>query len=225
MLRLMWPACMVKIVKICHQVAIWTRKIEPCVEMKTRWSEKKFSPRLSSKLLPNRGPHKVDGCNIHWWPRWLDHLTALQIYTCFASVTLISDSSWNTVCENTKYVMKWVLLFLSSLEGLVRPPFAAVTAARLSGTVSVHFLRTSKRMFCQGSECKPKPLTLTVRHICRFYFPNLLNGVEVWTLRGSVHHFQRSSRFQQTLSVRKVPATVKRMFILMGKSTKTAETP
>ncbi len=58
--------------------------------------------------------------------------------------------------EHNKYQMKWVVLFLSMLTLiLVCPPFAAITAAHLSGIVSIYFLRTSTLMlshvFCNSS--------------------------------------------------------------------------
>ncbi len=67
--------------------------------------------------------------------------------------------------------------------------FSAITAAHLSGIVSIYFLRTSTLMLKQ---LKPKAFLWMYYRSVQFIFqltPNLLDGVEVRTLRGSVHHF------------------------------------
>ncbi len=69
-------------------------------------------------------------------------------------------------------------------------------------------------------QLKPKAFLWMYNRSVQFIFqlaPNLLNGIEVRTLRGPVHHFQCSSRF--------LPLQVVHfMGIVMANSTKTTET-
>ncbi len=73
-------------------------------------------------------------------------------------------------------------------------------------------------------QLKPKAFVWMHQRSVQLIFqlaPNLLDGVEVCTLRGSVHHFQYSRRF---LSSQVVIAVVCFMGIIMANSTKTTET-
>lgn len=139
----------VKIIKICHHVAIWMREIESCLGMKMKW--RKFSHQLN----PLRGVHIISWIvatygGVHEIPKW-------------------------TVAERHKYQRKRVLLRLSTLNYLVFPHFAAVTAEQ-------HF--RGAPMFSQIC-----PLSF---QICSVGWRRALWGGGE---RGSVHHFQGSSRF------------------------------
>ncbi len=73
-------------------------------------------------------------------------------------------------------------------------------------------------------QLKPKAFLWMYNRSVQFIFqlgPNLLDGVDVWTLRGPVHHFQCSSRF---LPPQVVLAIVCFIGIEMANSTKTTET-
>ncbi len=70
--------------------------------------------------------------------------------------------------------------------------------------------------FCNSSQRLSFEYNRSVQFIFQLA-PNLLDGVEVWTLRGPVHHFQCSSRFFPS---QVVLAIVRFMGILMDNSTK-----
>ena len=78
-------------------------------------------------------------------------------------------------------------------------------------------------------QLKPKAFLWMYNRSVKFIFqlaPNLVDGVEVRTLRGPVHYFQCSSRF---LLLQVVPALVRRMFrvivLLENKSRPNKTTP
>ncbi len=73
-------------------------------------------------------------------------------------------------------------------------------------------------------QLKPKAFLWMYNRSVQFIFqlaPSLLDGVEVWTLRCSVHHFQCSGRF---LPSQVFPTIVSSMGIVMANSIKTTET-
>ncbi len=76
----------------------------------------------------------------------------------------------------------WLVQYLSNLSidlSVVCPPFAAITAAYLSGIVSIYFLRTSTLMlshaFCNSSQRLSFECTIDLSSL----FSNSLDGVKV----------------------------------------------
>lgn len=138
----------------------------------------------------------------------------LLLICCLQIMILIVMKYAASCSEHSKHQMKGVLLVLSTwVFGifLVLAPFAAVTAARVSGTVSTYFLRTSAQMLSGLLPLKPKAFpesTLDPSSSMRSR-----SGLS-WSL----HHCLCSSWIPRP---QQVPAIVTRLFHLMANSTKT----
>ncbi len=148
---------------------------------------------------------------IQWWPKLLEHLTDLKILTFFASKTWFNFIMFmkhaDGCSEHNKYQMKWVVMFLSTLNCNISYVhiLQQLQQQHLSDTVSIYFMRTFLWIYNRS-----------VQFILQLA-PNLFNRVEVWTLRVAVHHFQCSSRF---LPSQVVPAIVCFMGIVMANKKK-----
>ncbi len=112
--------------------------------------------------------------------------------------------------EHNKYQMKWVVLFLSTFNFNI---WCVHLLKQLQQHISLACVNIFPEHFNTNVipcllQLKPKAFLWMYNRSDQFIFqlaPNLLDGVEVRTLRRPVHHFQCSSRF---LPSQVVPAIV-----------------
>ncbi len=144
----------------------------------------------------------------------------------FENIDIFCFQNMQMVALHNKYQMKWVILFLSTFNLI----FGMSTfCSNYSCTSLWHSVKIYPGTFNTNViqcllQLKPKAFLWMYNRSVQFIFqlaPNLLDEVEVWTLRGPVHRFQCSSR---SLPSQVVLAIVCFMGIVTANSTKTTET-
>ncbi len=127
---------------------------------------------------------------IQWWPKLLEHLTDLKILT-------LLPPKYDLTFHNVHKTWSWLLWAQQISDKVIHTVFLFTFKCNIwyvllvSGTVSVHFLRTSKRMlshaFCNYS------LRLSFEYTTDLSIL-FSDGVDVQP----VHHFQWSGWFLPT---------------------------